>query len=250
MTWVRLDDGFPDHPKLVAAGGDAGWLHICAMCWSARQLTDGVIPAGILHRLSDRRRPEELAARLVACGLWEVTEGGWTIHDWFDYQPSRERVEADRQAAQQRMRRTRSQNVRPNIDRTNTEVRPNIDRSSENVRLPRPDPSLSTSSFPTTTTVETVAEDRSSSSSGMNQPSVITEAVALAVEVAAMHTDGIRSPGRWRKRVAETIATEHGEAMRAHVAERPGISAGQLVQAVLGATDIDVARARQLRGAS
>lgn len=72
----------------------------------------------------------------------------------------------------------------------------------------------------------------------------------MAVEVAAMHTDGIRSPGRWRKRVAETIATEHGEAMRAHVAERPGITAGQLVQAVLGATDIDVARARQLRGAS
>jgi hypothetical protein len=252
-----------EHPKLIAAGGDAGWLHICAMSWSARNMTDGFIPDAVVSRLSDRKQPGRLAVILERERLWERVENGWKIHDWDDYQlpatrtrqrmddVSRQRRQASAVAHHRRWHESRGiQADDCELCQTDAFGIPLACQTDAvgmpPLPLPLPIPKGST----TTTTVETVAEGRSSSSSGMNQPSVITEAVALAVEVAAMHTDGIRSPGRWRKRVAETIATEHGEAMRAHVAERPGISAGQLVQAVLGATDIDVARARQLRGAS
>lgn len=98
MTWVRLDDGFLDHPKVVAAGGDAGWLYVCGLVYAARHLTDGVIPQGMVARLSDRAEPLALAARLVEVGLWERTAGGYRVHDYLDFQPSAADVRADRAA--------------------------------------------------------------------------------------------------------------------------------------------------------
>lgn len=97
MTWVRIDEGFPEHPKVLSAGGDAGWLHVCAISYCNRQLTDGFIPHAVLSRLSDRKRPGMLAAKLVEVGLWETTDGGWTIHDYLLYQPTRSETEATRE---------------------------------------------------------------------------------------------------------------------------------------------------------
>ncbi|MBQ1164844.1 hypothetical protein KBZ21_43465, partial [Streptomyces sp. A73] len=41
-TYVKVHDGLPDHPKIIEAGGEAGWLYICGLAYSSRQLTDGV----------------------------------------------------------------------------------------------------------------------------------------------------------------------------------------------------------------
>jgi hypothetical protein len=97
MPWFRVDEGFPEHPKVLRAGGDAAWLHVCAMAYTARSLTDGFIPAAMLNRLSDRRNPAKLAATLVEVGLWETSDGGWLIHDWHEYQPSVAEVEDHRE---------------------------------------------------------------------------------------------------------------------------------------------------------
>lgn len=108
MTWVKLDDQFPDHPKVVKAGGDAAWLHVTAICYANRHLTDGFIPEGQVIRLSDRRNPAKLAAELVKVGMWETAVGGWMIHDFLDWNPSaaevkkRREKERDRKAQQRR----------------------------------------------------------------------------------------------------------------------------------------------------
>lgn len=100
MTWFRVDDGFYDHPKSHAAGpAVALWLR--AGCWSARQLTDGFIPRRVLRTI--RGGTPAMAARLVearaypgGAGLWLPTADGWQFHDWFDWQPSRKKVEEER----------------------------------------------------------------------------------------------------------------------------------------------------------
>lgn len=107
MPWVRLDEHFPEHRKILAAGGDAAWLHVCAISYAARNLTDGHIPATVLDRLSDRRHPAKLAARLVEVGLWQLAPDGWMIHDFLDYQPSAAKVREGRDAAAERQRRAR-----------------------------------------------------------------------------------------------------------------------------------------------
>lgn len=103
MTWVRLDDHFADHPKILAAGPPAGWLYVCGLCYSARHLTDGFLATAQVRRLAEVRNPIALADQLVAAGLWEKVEGGYRIHDYLHYNPSRARVLADREATNRRV---------------------------------------------------------------------------------------------------------------------------------------------------
>jgi hypothetical protein len=115
MPWVRLDEEFPDHPKVVTAGPLASWLHVCALAYCNRMMTDGFVPSSQVRRLVDfegiivvgpttdgdvRDVPEvdakALAETLVSVGMWERRQGGFVIHDYLKYQPSRAETEAQR----------------------------------------------------------------------------------------------------------------------------------------------------------
>lgn len=140
MPWVKLDEGFPEHPKVLAIGGDAAWLHVCALAYCNRNLTDGFIPEYILDRLSDRKRPIQLAAKLVAVGMWEPSKGGWRIHDYLEYQASKAKVEEERAKARQRMARNR-QGSPEHSPEQGGDVRPN--NSVRSLYPTRPDPTRS-----------------------------------------------------------------------------------------------------------
>lgn len=136
MPWVKLDDNFFRNPKVVAAGRDARDLYLAGLCYCASGLTDGVIVSTALRRLgadAEIDDPKGAAASLVAAGLWMTCEGGFRVHDYLEYQPTAEKVKADRAAAAERMRKLRSPEVRPNNKRTAPEV-----------RSPRPIPSRPT----------------------------------------------------------------------------------------------------------
>lgn len=105
MSWAKLDDHFPTHPKVVKAGGDAGWLHVCALCYCAEHLTDGVFPKELVPRLSDRKNPTALAERLQAVGMWIDLGTEWELHDYLEWNPSRAHVLAEREAARERRAR-------------------------------------------------------------------------------------------------------------------------------------------------
>lgn len=92
MPWVRLDDQFTEHPKVVAAGPLAGWLYVCGLTYCARQLTDGFIPRAQLRRLLPTGGVDRLAARLVTVGLWEPADDGYRVHDFLNYNASREQT--------------------------------------------------------------------------------------------------------------------------------------------------------------
>jgi hypothetical protein len=92
MTWVKLDDQFPIHRKVGALSDAAFRLHVEALCWSARNLTDGRIETEELRTVTRIGRAERYAAELVRWGAWRETETGWEIHDYLDYQQSRSKV--------------------------------------------------------------------------------------------------------------------------------------------------------------
>lgn len=123
MTWVRLDDGFPDHPKVAAAGPLAAWLYVCGLAYSARLLTDGFIPAAQARRLADVPEAGALAVRLVEVGLWEVAKGGYRIHDYLDYQPSAERIRHDREQGARRQAEWRDRHPAPSNNGVTDDVR-------------------------------------------------------------------------------------------------------------------------------
>lgn len=101
MPWVRFDDGYLQSKKLRALGRDAFWLHFTAVFWSARidNLTDGRIAKSgqefedfAAHALLKPAQVAKLAAVLVADGRFEDFGDHWLIHDYHEYQPTREEV--------------------------------------------------------------------------------------------------------------------------------------------------------------
>jgi hypothetical protein len=115
-TYVKVHDGLPDHPKIIEAGGEAGWLYICGLAYASRQLTDGVIPKRLVPRLTDGSKPEASASALLRVGLWHegahdcskcppAPDDAYVIHDYLGHQRSAEEVRelsAKRAAAGQR----------------------------------------------------------------------------------------------------------------------------------------------------
>lgn len=97
MTWAKFDDGSPDHPKVEGLSDAAHRLWFNAVCYSNRSLTDGRITRSILKRLYPKKQLQ-LADELVRAGLWHEVSGGYDIHDFLTYQPSREKVMAQRKA--------------------------------------------------------------------------------------------------------------------------------------------------------
>src|SRR5690606_23232276 len=72
--------------------------------WSAAHTTDGHIPRHVLPLLGGRPRD---AAELVRVGLWETDGDGWRFHQWLEFQPSADQVQAQRRvdAARQQVAR-------------------------------------------------------------------------------------------------------------------------------------------------
>ena len=70
MTWVRLDDGIYDHPKMLSVAPSDRLLYVWGLCWSARHGTDGVIPTSALPYLALFAGADtDASSRLVAAGL-------------------------------------------------------------------------------------------------------------------------------------------------------------------------------------
>lgn len=109
MAWVKIDDQFHDHPKVLDVGPCAEALYFRGLTYATRFLTDGFIPVGHLRRMGDMDALAE-AERLTTSGLWQSTEGGYLVHDYLDYQPSKEHILADRAKSAKRQAEWRDRN--------------------------------------------------------------------------------------------------------------------------------------------
>ena len=136
MTWVKIDDRAPEHPKLLKAGPLGLALWVAGLAYCNRNLTDGFIPLpkveGLLSwsSIPGGIRAEAIAATLVSAGLWQEVEGGYQTHDYLAYQPSREEVELERKATRDRVaswrHSRRNANVTPLQSECNTTCNTNV----------------------------------------------------------------------------------------------------------------------------
>jgi hypothetical protein len=95
-TWIKLDDSFPDNPKIMKAGEDAAWLYVCGLCYCARFLTDGFIPKVAVPRLVARNA--ERKAKMLG--------------EYLEHQRSKEQVENERRNGRERAARWRANHGR------------------------------------------------------------------------------------------------------------------------------------------
>ena len=84
MTWGKVDDKLHGSVKWRRATKAARALWTTALSWCSDQENDGTVPADMLRYL-DGTAAE--AASLVSSGLWNVTDSGWSFHNWSEYNP-------------------------------------------------------------------------------------------------------------------------------------------------------------------
>jgi hypothetical protein len=232
VTWVKLDDQFPDHPKIASAGPLAMAWHVAALCYCSRHLTDGYIPTRVARSLIDltgcaeitdtgnayELKPATLIDRLVKSGAWHKEPDGYRLHDFLEYNPARSAVMAEREQAKARMGKRR----KPNNDRSSGEVQPNNERSST---TPSPYPSINKSS-------STTQQD--------NTDTRTAEAIELVAQRRLRDAPNVKAPAAYLKRIRETLTNDEQAETRARelVDEYPNITAAQLADALNGAVSV------------
>ena len=107
MAWIKIDDSFPDHPKIVELSDKAFRVHISGLCYCGKYLTDGKVPMRIAARFADD--DVSILAELTTVGLWkeDLPNNGFVIHDYLTHQTSKEQVEHKRQTLRERQKRYR-----------------------------------------------------------------------------------------------------------------------------------------------
>lgn len=99
---IALDDNIEDHPKFVSLSTDACWLWVCCIGYCRRQRTDGYIPEAVARRSCRGKNPNKVIAELTSPPvgapemkpLWEKVLGGYQVHDYLQWNPSKADVEA------------------------------------------------------------------------------------------------------------------------------------------------------------
>lgn len=120
--WAKVSDDFVDDPRVLETSLEALGLHVLALSYCGRHLTDGLVTKGVLRHLArDPDAAARLAAELVKAQLWRSGPEGYELVDFREQNPSAKTVMAERKAARVRMRKHR-QRVRPNFGGTNAEL--------------------------------------------------------------------------------------------------------------------------------
>lgn len=138
MTWVRTSDDAAEHDKQRAAGTEAFAFWHGGLGHCNKRLTDGRIErrrvADLWRPLEGGVDPERAAARLVEVGLWhepghvcdspvcpanpevaahlDPVADAFLVHDFFDFQPSKVEVLAEREQARLRQQKSRARRLR------------------------------------------------------------------------------------------------------------------------------------------
>lgn len=120
--WIKLDEDFYSHPKVVRAGPEAAHLYVAGLGYCSKHLTDGWIPTEALPMLTSFvKNVRRAAGVLVAVELWHKRDDGYEVHDYLEVQSSRSDVEKIRQDAASRARSSRER--RANQSRSSPDVR-------------------------------------------------------------------------------------------------------------------------------
>lgn len=108
MPWARVDDKLHSHPKVRRAWRcrPALGIHLLALSFCMDQGTKGhLTPEWVEDQLPKPAERQRTVDALVEAGLWREIDDGWEVHDFLDWNPSPEDIEARRAADRERKRK-------------------------------------------------------------------------------------------------------------------------------------------------
>jgi hypothetical protein len=93
MPWLRLDDTYDTHPKLLELSEQTRWRWTRALLYCARHRTGGFLSRPTIRDLG----LSNSVGKLVDLGLLSTSDDGYLVHDWDAYNP-KDATSAERQA--------------------------------------------------------------------------------------------------------------------------------------------------------
>ncbi|MEU2514330.1 mucin-2 [Streptomyces syringium] len=137
--WAKLDDGFHSHPKIIRVGNAAAGLLARVISYAGQHLTDGVVPGAVVREYGTGPQITKLSAvgllhaRGHECARCAQPDAGdFIVHDFLVSNPSRAKVDGDRERAADRQRQSRQ--VRTGDDSPPVRARNGADSSPNRAR--------------------------------------------------------------------------------------------------------------------
>lgn len=140
VAWVRVDDGFTHHPKIVKLSRAERWTWLEVLCYAARFRTGGVVPV-VVGEVVRGASPAflERCHELRLLDLKENGSGDYVVHDWDDYNGRDPKV---MQTERQRKRRDTAVTnaVTPPVQERDKRRDETVTRAQARARVPQPQP--------------------------------------------------------------------------------------------------------------
>ncbi|MFB4265364.1 hypothetical protein [Nonomuraea sp. GTA35] len=230
---LYFDDQFPIHRKVTRLSDAAFRLHVSAIFWCGRNLTDGAIPEEDLEDVSAQvRTPARFVPELLKRGLWHeagqscaseacpapAPEGAWVIHDYFDYQPTKVKAVKKRKDNAERQRRWRERQREPESRSRNN----GVSNASRNALLTQPSPVPSSPEGTRTDTGSQSSSRRNAPAWAEDDDSIDLGIVELLAELTS-HQISILDAAAIRQRILGTrqIRTSRAAYVAAAIVDNP-----------------------------
>lgn len=188
MPWVKLDDQCTEHVKMAQIGPLGLSLWVAGLAYCNRNLTDGFIPEAVARTLIDWGyldgsgnrwdvgvsrsgemsgvgmdvNSEMVIACLLEAEVWHAVRGGYEVHDFLDYQPSKEQVENERVGSARRTAKWREKKRSDSDGRGDAVCDGVTDGAVTGAPVPVPVPGRSTTREPVAARGAAPGEDASS----------------------------------------------------------------------------------------
>jgi hypothetical protein len=228
MSWVKFDDRYLDHPKIVKAGADAAIVDHAGIACCSRFATDGFVEHEFLlnacvNVFPSRTRQKRVGAALASLlkhGRWHAPDhdcarcpqppaGSYVVHDYLEYQPSAAEAQARRDARVEAGRRggLASGEKRRQEPEANAQAFASA-RASDEAKQKRTPSRPVPSPLPTSHSVSTP-------SNGPRAEDESFEQVWMEVaELKFRNADNIHNATAWKRTVAAEARAAHADEVR------------------------------------
>lgn len=235
MAWVQLDDGFAQHPKTLAVGGNGVAMYVAGLCYCKRYGTPGMIPSRVVPGLFPHRSWRRTVTLLVEFKFWEPTASGFVVHDWDRWnKPQMSRSEAGRKAAEARWANAK-RNATAHADRNASASKSHMPQDALSLSPPYVD--TSSSQNRTIAHAHAREEDDEKTKKGSRDeelPRAVVEAIDvlakrdLAVRQASPGAAPIGNPESWLNAARRRrVESDGARLIEAHIAD-PAADAASL----------------------
>lgn len=221
MSWLKIDDRWPEHPAIAGLKPSEKIIWITAAAWSARNNTLGAIPKGVVPiLLAQSQAPKSAVNALVDAGLWDRTDDGFAFTETLNPFPTQEQIEnkrkndRDRQAARRAriQSESRTRHAVTTSDLT-CDVTGDIAPRHGPVSVPEPEPEIN--SFKKPPTVVPFVTSGGGGETNDATAAAIDELATLELAAAVASGAQIIDRQRYRARIVKRIAAERtGEISR------------------------------------